>query len=118
VLPPEKLTETPQAISRALIFRLLGHVLLSGALHVAYQASDRVKGQYIVCVLYKSCLVLATPNRSYLPYTVVASIGLANGSIEQSDNGRGMLIRSFASVPISQHRITMPHRSTYVEAGL
>jgi hypothetical protein len=85
-----------QAISRALVFRLLGHVLLSGVLHVTYQAPDRIKGQYMVCVLYKSCLVLATPNRSYLPYTVVASIGLANGSIEQSDNGRGLLVLSFA----------------------
>jgi hypothetical protein len=88
--------ENLQAISRAVVFRLLGHVLLSGVLHVAYQAPDRIKGQYMVCVLYKSCLVLATPNRSYLPYTVVASIGLANGSIEQSDNGRGLLVLSFA----------------------
>ncbi|CAO2657836.1 Nn.00g070960.m01.CDS01 [Neocucurbitaria sp. VM-36] len=76
-------------ISRALVFRLLGHVLLCGVLHVAYQTPERIEGQYMVCVLYKSCLVLATVNRFQTLYTVVASIGLANGSIEDSDNGRG-----------------------------
>jgi hypothetical protein len=82
-----------QAISRALVFRLLGHVLLCGVLHVAYQTPEpRVKGQYMVCVLYKSCLVLAVPTRFHTPYTVVASITLANGSIEESSNGRGMSI--------------------------
>ncbi len=83
-------TDLGQKISRALVFRLLGHVLLCGVLHVAYQTPDRVKGQYMICVLYKSCLILATTNRYHSPYTVVASIGLANGSIEEPDNGRGM----------------------------
>lgn len=82
-------TDTTQAISRALVFRLLGHVLLCGVLHVAFQTPERVKGQYMVCVLYKSCLVLAITSRSYTPYTVVACISLANGSIEEPDNGRG-----------------------------
>lgn len=44
----------------------------------------------MVCVLYKSCLVLATTNRFYTPYNVVACIALANASIEEPDNGRGM----------------------------
>jgi hypothetical protein len=87
----DRLAFQEQAISRALVFRLLGHVLLCGVLHVAFQTSEpRIKGQYMVCVLYKSCLVLATSSRFHTPYTVVASIGLANGSIEDSDNGRGM----------------------------
>ncbi|KAF1851488.1 uncharacterized protein K460DRAFT_413044 [Cucurbitaria berberidis CBS 394.84] len=86
----DRLAFQEQRISRALIFRLLGHVLLCGVLHVTYQTPERVKGQYMVCVLYKSCLVLATVSRSQMPYTVVASIGLANGSIEEPDNGRGI----------------------------
>ncbi|KAF1943575.1 hypothetical protein EJ02DRAFT_433135 [Clathrospora elynae] len=86
----DRLAFQEQNISRALVFRLLGHVLLCGVLHVAYQAPDRIKGQYMVCVLYKSCLVLATASRFHTPYTVVASIGLANASIEESDNGRGI----------------------------
>ena len=83
-----------QAISRALVFRLLGHVLVCGVLHVAYQTPERPKGQYMVCVLYKSCLVLATASRFLTPYNVVASIALANGSIDDSDNGRGTLSSS------------------------
>ena len=71
------------------MFRLLGHVILCGVLHVAYQTPERVKGQYMICVLYKSCLVLATANRFHTLYTVVASMSLANGSIEDSDSGRG-----------------------------
>ncbi|KAI8933545.1 hypothetical protein NX059_009282 [Plenodomus lindquistii] len=86
----DRLAFQEQQISRALVFRLLGHVLLCGVLHVTYQTPERIKGQYMICVLYKSCLVLATTNKFHSPYTVVASIGLSNGSIEESDNGRGV----------------------------
>jgi hypothetical protein len=86
----DRLTFQEQNISRAMVFRLLGHVLLCGVLHVAYQTPDRIKGSYMVCVLYKSCLVLATASRFHSPYTIVASIGLANASIEETDNGRGL----------------------------
>lgn len=64
-------------------------MLLCGILHVAYQTPERVKGQYMICVLYKSCLVLATASRFCPPYNAVACINLANGSIEEADNGRG-----------------------------
>ncbi|KAL6708806.1 hypothetical protein ACN47E_002213 [Coniothyrium glycines] len=86
----DRLAFQEQKISRALVFRLLGHVLLCGVLHVAYQSPERIKGQYMVCVLYKSCLMLATVSRFHSPYIVVATISLANGSIEESDNGRGL----------------------------
>jgi hypothetical protein len=87
----DRLAFEEQAISRALVFRLLGHVLLCGVLHVTFQTSEpRIKGQYMVCILYKSCLVLATSSRFHTPYTVVANIGLANGTIEESNNGRGV----------------------------
>ncbi|KAF1926281.1 Rho guanyl nucleotide exchange factor [Didymella exigua CBS 183.55] len=86
----DRLVFQEQSISRALVFRLLGHVLLCGVLHVAYQTPERVKGQYMICVLYKSCLVLATTSRFFTPYNVVACISLANGSIEEPDNGRGV----------------------------
>ncbi|KAF2268311.1 Rho guanyl nucleotide exchange factor [Lojkania enalia] len=86
----DRLAFQEQTLSRALVFRLLGHVLACGVLHIAYQAPDRVKGQYMVCVLYKSCLVLATTSRIFVPYNVVASIALANASIEEPDNGRGL----------------------------
>jgi hypothetical protein len=44
----------------------------------------------MVCLLYKSCFVLATTSRFYTPYNVVATISLANASIEEPDNGRGI----------------------------
>ncbi|KAF2494069.1 hypothetical protein BU16DRAFT_528226 [Lophium mytilinum] len=78
-------------ISRTAVFRLLGHVLLCGVLHVAYQSPERPKGQYMICVLYKTCLILATTDpSSYKIYNVVAAISLANGSIEPPSNGRGL----------------------------
>jgi hypothetical protein len=87
----DRLVFEEQAISRALVFRLLGHVLLCGVMYVVFQTPEpRVKGHYMVCVLYKSCLVLATASRFHAPYTVVASIALANASIEETDNGRGI----------------------------
>ncbi|KAF2751542.1 hypothetical protein M011DRAFT_523497 [Sporormia fimetaria CBS 119925] len=86
----DRLAFPPQNLSRALISRLLGHVLVCGVLHVAFQSPDRVKGQYMICILYKSCLVLATPTRCFAPYNVLACISLANASVEQPDNGRGL----------------------------
>ena len=86
----DRLAFEQHSLSRALVFRLLGHVLVCGVLHVAYHTPERIKGQYLVCVLYKSCLVLATTNRLFAPYNVVASIGLANATIEEADNGRGL----------------------------
>ncbi|EUC34560.1 hypothetical protein COCCADRAFT_4088 [Bipolaris zeicola 26-R-13] len=86
----DRLVFQEHKISRALVFRMLGHVLLCGVLHVAYQTPDRIKGSYMVCVLYRSCLVLATASRFHTPYTVVASIALANASIEDANNGRGI----------------------------
>ncbi|KAL1611975.1 hypothetical protein SLS60_000198 [Paraconiothyrium brasiliense] len=89
----DRLMFQEQTISKALVFRLLGHVLVCGVLHVAYQTPDRVKGQYMACVLYKSCLVLANAGRFFTPYSVAASITLANGSIDETDNGRGEVLR-------------------------
>ena len=106
-----------QAVSRPIVFRVLGHVLLCGVLHIAYQGTERVKGQYMVCVLYKSCLVLATAGRLFTPYTVVAAIPLANGSLEEADNGRGELCRAKLASAYTI-RPAMPHDSAYVEARI
>ncbi|TKA70584.1 hypothetical protein B0A49_02805, partial [Cryomyces minteri] len=76
--------------SCAFTFHLLGHVLLCGALHVAYQAKDGVKGHYMVCALYKSCLILATVGKASLStYEVVAIVCLVTASVEEADNGKG-----------------------------
>ena len=49
----------------------------------------------MICVLYKSCLVLATTNRVFTPYNIVAVIALANGTVEEPDNGRGTYIKFY-----------------------
>ena len=103
----------------AVVFRLLGYVLLCGVLHVAYQSDDRVEGQYMICVLYKSCLVLATTNRVFTPYNVVATIALANGTVEEPDNGRGTYIKFYLSFKrLTNPRTSVPYRSTHVETRL
>ena len=72
-----------------MILRLLGHVILCGALYVAYQDKDGIKGQYMVCVLYKSCLLLAVPHGGFSNFMVKATIALASATMEESDSGKG-----------------------------
>ncbi|OJD35469.1 rho guanyl nucleotide exchange factor [Diplodia corticola] len=79
-----------QPLPRALLTRLLGHVSLCGILHVTYQTNERTEGKYMICILFNSCLLLALADKSSSGYEVVATITLANGSIEPSDNGRGL----------------------------
>lgn len=76
-------------ISKPVILRFLGHALLCGVLHVAYNTNDRVEGQYLICLLYRSSLVLAVPTKGFGTYKVVAVIALLNGAVEACDNGRG-----------------------------
>jgi len=75
----------------ALALRQLGHVLLCGVLHVAYQTKMGVEGGYMVCVLFKSCLLLATLSAGAATYEITVGIGLSDLRIEETDNGKGML---------------------------
>jgi hypothetical protein len=82
---------------------LLGHVILCGVLHIAYQGHDRVKGAYMICILYRSCLLLATSSKAATmqdghisqnlaqAYDVISILYLANASVEEPNNGRGYL---------------------------
>jgi hypothetical protein len=45
----------------------------------------------MICILYESCLLLALPDRSSSRYKVVVGTSLASTSIEESDNGKGLL---------------------------
>lgn len=75
--------------SPTVISHLLGRVILCGALHVAYETKDGVKGQFTICILYRSCLLLAIAGRNTAQYNVAAILPLLNGSIAEPDNGRG-----------------------------
>ena len=78
--------------SRAII-RSFGPIQLCGALHVCWQSNSGVNGQYMVTLLYKHCLVLATASKTDKTdqiYTIQACISLDSVRIEEADNGRGM----------------------------
>jgi hypothetical protein len=79
-----------QDLSKPVLLSMLGHVQLCGALHVAYETSKRITGQYMICILYRSCLLLATANKSFSSYAVDAVISLLNARIEEPDNGSGL----------------------------
>ena len=72
-----------------LTIRSLGYPTLCGVLHVAYQTKSEVSGSYMLCALYKSCLLLAVPCESNRGYRVLASISLAELRVDTLDNGKG-----------------------------
>ncbi|KAH8675986.1 hypothetical protein BX600DRAFT_494395 [Xylariales sp. PMI_506] len=77
--------------SAKMTIRSLGQNRLCGALHVCWQTRDGVKGEYMICLLYKDCLCLATTSsRGDQVYTIQACIGLSTIKIEEADNGRGL----------------------------
>ncbi|KAI1415937.1 Dbl homology domain-containing protein [Hypoxylon sp. FL1857] len=85
VFPHQKL----DAVSKTTV-RSFGQVRLCGALHVCWQTSDGVDGAYMVTLLYKDCLCLATANRADPIYTIQACISLSDIKVEEVDNGRGL----------------------------
>jgi hypothetical protein len=83
--------DDPTRASAAVTVRLLGHAILCGALHVAWQTpSSGVHGDFLLCALFRSYLVLAHPDKHASTFHVVACIGLENMKIEAADNGKGL----------------------------
>ncbi|KAI2629829.1 Dbl homology domain-containing protein [Hypoxylon sp. NC1633] len=70
--------------------RSFGQVRLCGALHVCWQTKDGVDGAYMVTLLYKDCLCLATASKVDQIYTIQACISLDDIKVEEVDNGRGL----------------------------
>ncbi|KAI1178733.1 Dbl homology domain-containing protein [Nemania sp. FL0916] len=70
--------------------RSFGQIRLCGALHVCWQTREGVSGQYMVSLLYRDCLCLATVGRVDQIYTIQACIGLDSIKVEEVDNGRGL----------------------------
>lgn len=62
---------------------------LCGALHVCWQSKDGVNGRYMVALLYREWLCLATAGRNDQIYTIQACLALGNIRVEEVDNGRG-----------------------------
>ncbi|KAI2468086.1 Dbl homology domain-containing protein [Annulohypoxylon bovei var. microspora] len=85
IFPNQKL----DAASKTAI-RSFGQVRLCGALYVCWQTKDGVDGAYMVALLYKDCLCLASASRAEPVYTIQACISLSDIKVEEVDNGRGL----------------------------
>jgi hypothetical protein len=85
----DRLTFSSQ-VPRSVFLQLLGHVKLVGALYIAYRSRDRIKGAYVICVLFESCLLLASCDEDSSKYRVLVGIALANATIEETDNAKGL----------------------------
>ncbi len=56
---------------------------------MAYDTKTGVSGEYMICILFKSCLFLATLSEDGVNYSIVVGIGLSDLRVEETDNGRG-----------------------------
>ncbi|KAI0389365.1 Dbl homology domain-containing protein [Xylariaceae sp. FL0594] len=82
-------SQTSSAASKSTI-RSFGHIRLCGALYIGWQTKDGVTGQYMITLLYKDCLCLATASKGDQIYTIQACISLESVKVEEADNGRGL----------------------------
>ena len=82
-------------ITAPYVLRSLGHTILCGTLHVAYQSRKTVQGKYMLCALFTKYLLLACPNQTgdKRSFQVVASIQLADMKLEGIDSGKGLKFR-------------------------
>lgn len=70
--------------------RIMGHFSLCGVLYAAYQSSSgSLRGDYMLCALFKSHILLALPQKGS-NFSVVAIISTSDVQIVDADNGRGM----------------------------
>ncbi|GAM87378.1 hypothetical protein ANO11243_054020 [Dothideomycetidae sp. 11243] len=70
-------------------FRDFGRLLLCGALYIAYRGTTNIKGQYAICVLYESCLVVAATSGAN-KYKVLLALSLAHATLHEADNGKAL----------------------------
>ncbi|CVK83039.1 uncharacterized protein FMAN_00653 [Fusarium mangiferae] len=70
--------------------RSFGHIQLCGVLHVCWQSPAGVDGQYMICLLYKDVLCLASGGKFDPIYTIMACIDVHCSAVEDADNGRGL----------------------------
>jgi hypothetical protein len=70
-------------------FRMLGHPILCGVLHLAYQTKQQVKGGYGLCILFEKHLVMAVPAEQAEEFDVVTIIHLSDLKMESASDGEG-----------------------------
>lgn len=77
-------------VPRSVYLQLLGQIHLCGCLYVTWRSRDRIKGSYLISVLFGSTLLLASADDAGLKYSTVAGVPLANATIVETDNGKGL----------------------------
>ncbi|OQO11938.1 hypothetical protein B0A48_03665 [Cryoendolithus antarcticus] len=78
-------------VPKSIFLQMLGPVELCACLHIAYRSKGEfMKGMYVICVLFDTTLLLATAEDEGTRYSVLAGIPLANATIEESDNRKGL----------------------------
>lgn len=69
--------------------RSFGHVQLCGVLHACWQTKESVDGLYLICLLYRDYLCLASAGKVEQVYTIQALIARKSLYVEEVDNNRG-----------------------------
>lgn len=77
-----------QGTDRGDAFLRLGRLHLCGALYMAYRTYTGVEGQYTICMLFDTQLLLARVCDN-VGYEVVLAIELGAASMGESDHGKG-----------------------------
>ncbi|KAI6804642.1 hypothetical protein KC361_g73 [Hortaea werneckii] len=85
----ERLTFSGQ-VPRSVFLKLLGQVMLCGCLHIAYRTRERVRGCYVICILFETTLLLAVAPEDQQRYSTLAGIALANATIADCDDMKGL----------------------------
>lgn len=86
-----RLTFSTSQVPKSIFLQLLGPVSLCGCLHIAYRSREhRIKGFYVISILFGSSILLASADEDSLRYSVLAGIALANTTIEETDNNKGL----------------------------
>lgn len=70
-------------------FQMLGHLILCGVLHLAYQTKRQVKGGYGLCMLFEKHLVMAVLAKQAEGFDVIALVRLSDLKMESASDGKG-----------------------------
>ena len=70
-------------------FRTLGHPILCGVLHLAYQTGTQVRGAYGLCILFETHMIMAVPARQAEKFEVIAVVHLSDLNTESTSDGKG-----------------------------
>ncbi|KAI4173749.1 MAG: hypothetical protein LQ343_002752 [Gyalolechia ehrenbergii] len=78
----------PDVSTSPVSLRMLGYPNLCGVLYVAWETESGICGEYVLCVLFRSHLVLAIEHPGGDRYDVVAIISLSDTQLQKADDGR------------------------------